>query len=100
MRERTIKYALDKISGEILDADKIFKHKPEGFEVRKDNALDLYELTCLECKQELTVSSSKYDRLHFKHLPNHDYCCLSDLDLTPDDIDKFNKALIAKESKE
>ena len=98
MRERTIKYALDKISGEILDADKIFKHKPEGFEVRKDNALDLYELTCLECKQELTVSSSKYDRLHFKHLPNHDYCCLSDLDLTPDDIDKFNKALIAKES--
>lgn len=42
MRKRTIKYALDKISGEILDSDKIFKHKPEGFEVRKDNAPDLY----------------------------------------------------------
>lgn len=98
MRERTIKYAVDKISGETFDADEIFKNKPEGFEVRKDNALDRYELICLECEQKLTVSSSKYDRLHFKHLPNHDYCSLSELDLSPDDIEKFNKALIAKES--
>ena len=98
MRERTIRYAFDKISGETLDSNEIFKNKPEGFEIRKDNAIERYELTCLECDQKLTVSSSKYDRLHFKHLPNHNYCSLSELDLTPDDIDKFNKALIAKES--
>lgn len=98
MRERTIKYALDRISGEILDADEIFKNKPDGFEVRKGNALDQFELTCLECEQKLNVSSSKYDKLHFKHLPKHDYCCLSESDFTPDDIDKFNKALIAKET--
>lgn len=98
MRERTIKYAFDKISGEVFDADEVFKYKPEGFEIRKENALDRYELACLECRQKLTVSSSKYDRLHFKHLPNHDYCSLNELDLTPDDIDKFNKVLIAKES--
>lgn len=98
MRDRTIKYAFDKHTKKILDADKIFQNKPEGFEVRKENALNLYELTCLECEQKLTISASKYDRLHFKHLPNHDFCSLSELDLTPEDIDKFNRILIAKES--
>jgi len=90
MHERTIKYAVDTIPGKIIDVDEIFKNKPEGFKIRKDNALGQYELICLEFEQKLTVSSSIYDRFHFKHLPNHDYCSLSEMDLSPDGIDKFN----------
>jgi len=45
IRERTIKCAIDKISGDFFEADEIFKNKPEGFEVRKENALDQYELS-------------------------------------------------------
>jgi len=47
MHDRTIKYVFDKHSGKIRDADKVSQNKPEGFEVSKVNALDLYELTVM-----------------------------------------------------
>ncbi|MBE0651829.1 MAG: hypothetical protein IH595_13430 [Bacteroidales bacterium] len=96
--ERSIKIAFDKSSGEILDADEVFKKSNDPFEVRRQYHSKEINLSCLECEQELIVSDSKFNRLHFKHKPGHSYCMLSDGDLTPKEQDIFNRILIAKES--
>ncbi|MEP5366128.1 MAG: DUF6035 family protein [Reichenbachiella sp.] len=96
--ERSIKLAFDKITGEVLDADEVFKKTKDAFVVRRkfhNNELDLY---CCECEQKLNISTSKNDRLHFKHNSNADYCILKDGKLTPEQIDLFNKILYSKES--
>lgn len=96
--ERSIKIAFDRISGEILEADEVFDNKKDAFEVRRQFHKDAVELYCCECEQKLNVSTSKYDRLHFKHQPKADYCILKDGDLTPEEIEQFNRILSAKES--
>lgn len=75
---RSIKIALDKSTGEILDADEIFNKTKDAFQIRKKYQTGELPLSCCECQQELVVSGSKYDRLHFKHKPGHSYCILSD----------------------
>lgn len=96
--ERSIKIAFDKLSGEILEADEIFDDKKEGFSVRRQFHTDEVELFCCECQQRLNVSTSKYDRLHFKHQPHAEYCILKDEKLTPAEQDQITRILIAKES--
>lgn len=96
--ERSIKIAFDKISGEILEADEVFKKSNDPFEIRRQYHSKKLNLSCLECEQELIVSDSKFNRLHFKHKPGHTYCILSDGNLTPKEQDVFNRILIAKES--
>ncbi|MBC8486867.1 MAG: hypothetical protein H8D45_12605 [Bacteroidetes bacterium] len=96
--ERSIKIAFDKLSGEILEADKVFDNKKDAFAVRRQFHKNEVELYCCECEQKLNVSTSKYDRLHFKHQPNADYCILKDGNLTPEQIEQFNRILVAKES--
>lgn len=96
--ERSIKYALDKTSGKILEAEKFFDKTNNPYERRTEYHSDKLDLLCLECGQDLIISSSKFDRFHFKHKPNHDPCILSDGNLMPEEQDMFNKILIAKES--
>ena len=96
--ERSIKIAFDRISGEVLDADEVFGSKKDAFQIRKEFHRDEVELYCCECKQKLNVSTSKYDRLHFKHQVNADYCILKDENLTPEELESFTKILKAKES--
>ncbi len=96
--ERSIKIAFDKISGEILKADDIFENKKEAFTVRTQFHKNEIELFCCECEQKLSVSSSKYDRLHFKHQPNASHCILKDGNLTPEEVEQFNNILFSKES--
>ncbi len=96
--ERSIKKAFDKKSGEILEADDIFKAGKEAFDVRTQFHTDQIELYCLECFQKLNVSTSKYDRLHFKHEPNAEFCELKDGNLSPEDNNTFSNILFAKES--
>ena len=98
-RERKIQIAFDKISGEILKADEIFDDKKDGFVVRKQFHKNEVELYCCECEQKLNVSTSKYDRLHFKHQPNADFCILKDGNLSPKETEMFTRILQAKESK-
>ena len=98
-RERSIKIAYDKSAGQILDAEEIFENtKKDAFEIRRQYQKDEISLTCCECEQELMVSGSKYDRLHFKHKPGHDFCILSDGNLSPKDHDAFIQILKNKES--
>ncbi len=96
--ERSIKLAFDKLSGEILDADEIFKESTVAFDVRKRFHNQEFDLSCLECEQGLNVSVSKYDRLHFKHQPKSPNCILKDGNLSPKDADIFYNILRAKES--
>ena len=96
--DRSIKIAFDKTSGEILEADEIFDIKTEAFEIRKKYHEKNLVLSCCECEQDLMISGSKYDRLHFKHKPGHSYCILADGQLTPEEHERFTEILIAKES--
>ena len=95
---RSIKVAFDKLSGEILEADDVFEVTKDAFAIRKQFHMDEVELYCCECDQKLYVSTSKYDRLHFKHGPNADYCFLKDENLSPEDKEKFSQVYHAKES--
>lgn len=96
--ECSIKIAFDKISGQILDADIVFDTKKDAFEIRKKYHEKNLILSCCECEQDLMVSGSKYDRLHFKHKPGHDYCILADGQLSPQDYEKFIHIAKSKES--
>ena len=96
--ERSIKKALDKLSGEILEADDVFKAQKDAFEIRTQFHTNEVELYCLECFQKLNVSTSKYDRLHFKHEPKADFCELKDSNLSPEENEIFSEILFAKES--
>lgn len=96
--DRSIKIAFDKTSGEILDADEIFDITKDAFQIRKKYHVKNLMLSCCECEQDLMVSGSKYDRLHFKHKPGHDYCTLADGKLTPQEHERYTEILKSKES--
>ncbi|MCX6303672.1 MAG: DUF6035 family protein [Bacteroidetes bacterium] len=98
IKDRSIKIAFDKISGELLEADQIFDDKKDGFILRKQFHTDEVELYCCECDQKLNVSTSKYDRLHFKHQPKSNDCILKSEGISPEELEKITKILIAKES--
>ena len=88
-RERSIKIAFDKSSGEILDADEVFDKTKDAFEIRRQ-----YH----EKKLTLTCSDSIYDRLYFKHKPYHNFCILTDGSLSPKEQIGFTEILRGKES--
>ena len=96
--DRSIKIAFDKTSGEILDADEIFDITKDAFQIRKKYHEKNLMLSCCECEQDLMVSGSKYDRLHFKHKPGHEYCILADGKLTPQEHERYTEILKSKES--
>jgi len=96
--ERSIKEAFDKISGEILKADEVFDDTKDAFKVRKQFHKNEIELYCCECGQKLNVSTSKYDRLHFKHGPKANACLLKDTNLSPDESEKIYSIYRSKES--
>ncbi len=96
--ERSIKIAFDKVSGEIIDADKAFDKKKDAFEVRRLFHEEKLKLSCCECEQDLNISGSKYDRLHFKHKPKHNFCILADGKLSPREHDGFTAIFKSKES--
>jgi len=96
--ERSIKIAFDKVSGEIIDADKVFEKRTDAFEVRRLFHEEKLKLSCCECEQDLNVSGSKYDRLHFKHKPKHNFCILADGKLSPREHEGFTSILKNKES--
>ncbi|MDO6803998.1 DUF6035 family protein [Wenyingzhuangia sp. 1_MG-2023] len=96
--ERSIKVAFDKISGKILEANEIFETSKSGFEVRKQFHKDEVELYCCECMQKLNVSTSKNDRLHFKHQPNANYCLLKDSKFLPKETAQLTRIYKSKES--
>lgn len=95
---RSIQVAFDKLSGEILKADDVFELTKDAFAIRKQFHMDEVDLSCCECDQKLYVSTSKYDRLHFKHGPNAEYCFLKDSNLSPEDKEKFSQIYHGKES--
>lgn len=96
--DRSIRLALDKTTGEIIDADDIFDDRLVGFEIRRKYNRDGITPYCLECGNQYSISSSKYDKLHFKHIPTDDYCTLKDENLSPKIKEEFYDIYKSKES--
>ena len=96
--ERSIKLALDKSTGEILKANEVFEKAKDAFSVRRKYHEGELQLSCCECEQDLMISASKFDRLHFKHKPGHSFCILSDGNLSVKEQSVFEAIHIAKES--
>jgi len=91
--DRLIKFAYDRLSDKDWDADDLFDTKKNAFEIRRQVSRDEFDFYCKECHQQLEVSTSKYDRLHFKHSRGADYCILKDEDLSPEEHEKFTQNL-------
>ncbi|NJK93674.1 MAG: hypothetical protein HC905_00985 [Bacteroidales bacterium] len=70
----------------------------DGFKIRKKFHKNEIELFCCECEQKLNVSTSKYDRLHFKHAPHAKPCLLKDSNLSPEESEKLYSIYKSKES--
>lgn len=100
MKTRLIDKAKDKITGEILEASKIFETgtKIEDFKSRTEYAEGKINPICMQCGQELTISFSIKDRLFFKHKPKHSYCLVSDKKYKTTEINKLINYLASKES--
>lgn len=96
--ERSIIEALDIISEEILTADEVFKITKEAFAFRTKSVKNEIDLYCLECKQQLNISGSKKDNLHFKHYPNADSCILKDSKFSTEELQVLSKIYRSKES--
>lgn len=97
--ERLINTARDKFSNNLLHAVELFdNNKTESFRVRKDFNEQKINPVCVECGQDLTISPSIYDRLFFRHLPNHNYCLLSSNSLTPQQQREYFEIIKSRES--
>lgn len=81
-----------------MEADSVFEKKKDAFEIRRQFHTDEVQLYCCECHQKLNVSTSKYDRLHFKHQKASEYCILKDDELSPAQLDEIIEILKSKES--
>lgn len=97
--ERLIKIAFDKSTGELVNAADLFdESKVDSFAVRKEFQSGKNPWNCCECGQDLNISVSRYDRLYFKHKFPHDFCMLTDGNLSPKEQEDFARILVAKES--
>ncbi len=96
--ERSIKEALDIESGEVLTADEVFKISKEAFALRTKSAKKEIALYCLECRQQLNISGSKKDNLHFKHYPKAAPCILKDSKFSNEELKILSKIYRSKES--
>ena len=97
--ERQIVEAYDRVSQSILKAEDIFKNYKSSFEARIKTAKEEYDLECLECKQDITISYSSKDNVYFKHLPNANPCLLLNSKLKETDRSDLSKIYRSKESK-
>lgn len=96
--ERLIKIAVDKLSGEVIDADEIFGNTKDAFEIRRKYHRKEFVPICWECDQDLTVPTSIKDRIYFRHKPHHSYCILTDKKISQQEQDKIIEILRCKES--
>ncbi|KAA1242596.1 DUF6035 family protein [Aquimarina sp. RZ0] len=96
--ERSIKSAIIKETGEIIQSDDYFKNKQNGDEIRTEYNRSNITFLCLECKQKLSLSKSNKRTFYLKHFPNSEYCELKEESLSIREQEVYNEILIAKES--
>lgn len=99
--ERSIKKAIDEISGDVVYADKIFNADRETHEkFRKAYDIGKFVPKCVVCKQYLSVKSSSSNRVFLSHKPNSGYCVLKDNNYSKSERDKTEEIYASKESPE
>ncbi|WP_179009613.1 DUF6035 family protein [Winogradskyella forsetii] len=96
--ERTIKSAIIKETGKIIESDEYFKNKQEGDEIRTEYNRGNITFLCLECRQKLSLSKSNKRTFYLKHFPNSEYCELKEESLSNKEQEIYTQILIAKES--
>ncbi len=96
--ERSIKSAIIKETGEIIESDEYFKNKQEGDEIRTEYNRGNITFLCLECRQKLSLSKSNKRTFYLKHFPNSEYCELKEESLSNKEQEIYTQILIAKES--
>ncbi|MBN3584811.1 hypothetical protein JYB64_20635 [Algoriphagus aestuarii] len=95
---RTIDVARCKETGEIFRASERFIETKEAFLYRRLYHEKSISFECIECGQDLSISGSKNDKIHFKHFPDHDPCFLVQNKFNPEVQKLYERALVAKES--
>jgi hypothetical protein len=93
---RSIERALCLDTNKHFSISKDTKEQKERYQLRLDVQTGIRKFECLECGQTLTVSDSKKDVIHFKHLPKSEDCFLKNGSLI--EISSFNEYFAAKES--
>ncbi|MHB0756927.1 DUF6035 family protein [Polaribacter sp. M15] len=96
--KRSIQFAFEKISGKVLNANEIFEEYKGGFKKRKEFNENKLELSCCECKQELEISSSKKDFLHFKHKKKSNPCIFKNSKFTDEENNELQEHYSNRES--
>ncbi|CAA0252834.1 conserved hypothetical protein [Tenacibaculum maritimum] len=96
--ERSIKSAIIKETGDIIESDEYFKNKQDGDEIRTEYNRGNITFLCLECRQKLSLSKSKKRTFYLKHFPSSEYCELKEESLSSKEQEIYTKILIAKES--
>lgn len=96
--ERSIKSALIKETGEIIQSDDYFKNKQKGDEIRTEYNRGNITFLCLDCRQKLSLSKSNKRTFYLKHFSNSEYCELKEESLSSKEQEIYSKILISKES--
>lgn len=97
---RTIIEAIDQVSGDIINANKIFKNKKIAHKYRTAYSKGEFKPECLICHQNLIVASSKNNLVHFEHEKNSDDCPLKSENVSQEEKEKLQKTFASKESPE
>lgn len=96
MKYRAIQYAIDELTGVLLDADELFYK--DGYAVRDKYQKGHIKPVCEECYQPLQVSTSSKHNIHFRHNPKSEYCDLKDVDYSEEEFALIYHAIAARES--
>ncbi len=97
--QRSIPFAKDKISGEIVGSDIFFKEPNISYGIRNKYSTNESQYMCCECSQDLIISTSCNSKVHFKHNPGHYKCVLSTGELNNQDLEAFKRFHHYRESK-
>ncbi|WP_024772918.1 DUF6035 family protein [Aquimarina macrocephali] len=96
--ERAIKYALNRDTGEVIDASLMFQESKIAHKYREAYNREEFGLHCLECDNPLVISSSKYDKIYLRHSPGSSNCILKDEKFTLEEENRYYDCLKSKES--
>lgn len=94
---RSIKTAINIKTGEILNADLIFRIMKDGQKIREiDKQTDGDDFCCYECGQ-LLETTSKNKNVFFRHKKGYSFCDLTDDQLSQEDENDFARMNKIKE---
>lgn len=93
----SIRHALNIDTGEVHDAHVVFADVESGQKFRHYFYVEEPELVCVECGQNLHISTHPYGGVFFKHYPGSSFCILKDSRLTAEERVKIEQFFVQRE---